>query len=258
MNTRNNWTREEHILTFSLYSQIPFGTIHIHNPKILELAKLLGRSVGSVSLKLANFSRLDPALHARGIRGMAHGAKGEEKVWEEFATNPEALAFESQRLMAERLKQNIVEYTGIETNDLPITGSEREAVVRLRVNQNFFRKRVLSAYNYQCCITGLAIPELLIASHIVPWAEDVQNRLNPRNGLCLNAFHDRAFDQGLIWIESDFTISLSPRLLKRTKHSAQTVDWFMCFAGRPLLLPRDFQPDPALLAKHAARWGRDR
>src|SRR2546422_10738631 len=52
MPTGEKWTREEHILAFNLYSQIPFGTIHIHNPKIKELGRLLGRSVGSVSLKL--------------------------------------------------------------------------------------------------------------------------------------------------------------------------------------------------------------
>src|SRR5437899_746474 len=95
-----DWTREEHILAFNLYCKIPFGTIHIHNPKIIKLAKLMGRSVGAVSYKLANFTRLDPEQKARGIRGMPHGAKGEEEVWNEFNTNPEALAFESERLLA--------------------------------------------------------------------------------------------------------------------------------------------------------------
>ena len=95
MSIKNNWTREEHILAFNLYCQIPFGTIHIRNPRIMELAKLLGRSVGSVSRKLANFSRLDPFLRQRGIKGLEHGAKGEEEVWKEFVEKPEALAFES-------------------------------------------------------------------------------------------------------------------------------------------------------------------
>src|ERR1043165_629362 len=67
------------ILAFNLYSQIPFGTIHIRNPKVIELAKLHPRSVGAASWKLANFARLDPALKARGIKGARRGAKGEEK-----------------------------------------------------------------------------------------------------------------------------------------------------------------------------------
>lgn len=146
MATGENWSREEHILAFNLYSQIPFGTIHIRNPKIQELAELLGRSVGAVSLKLANFSRLDPFLQQRGIRGLEHGAKGEEDVWNEFAKNPEALAFESERLLAEREGKSVEEVAQIETDDLPPPGKEREAIVRVRVNQSFFRRRVLSAY----------------------------------------------------------------------------------------------------------------
>jgi putative restriction endonuclease len=100
MPTPAKWSRDEHILAFNLYSQIPFGTIHTHNPKIQELANLLGRSVGSVSLKLANFARLDPSLHKRGIKGLAHGAKGEEDIWNEFADHPEELVFESAKLLA--------------------------------------------------------------------------------------------------------------------------------------------------------------
>lgn len=248
-----DWSREEHILAFNLYCQIPFGTIHIRNPKIQELARLLGRSVGSVSRKLANFSRLDPALQARGIRGLEHGAKGEEEVWREFAGDPEALSYESQRLMAERHGQEIEEYAEVETRDLPRAGVEREAIVRLRVNQSFFRRRVLSAYNFQCCVTGLAVADLLVASHVVPWAEDAANRLNPRNGLCLNALHDRVFDRGLMWIDPGFKIRLSSKLRKATLSSKPAVDWLMSFDGKPLLLPKFFQPDPALLKKHASR-----
>jgi len=47
MSRPGNWTREEHILAFNLYSQIPFGTIHVRNPKIQQLAKLLRRSVAA-------------------------------------------------------------------------------------------------------------------------------------------------------------------------------------------------------------------
>ncbi|SUA24417.1 Uncharacterised protein [Neisseria gonorrhoeae] len=49
-------------------------------------------------------------------------------------------------------------------------------------------------------------PELLVASHIKPWREDKDNRLNPRNGLCLNALHDKAFDRGLLGIDENFKI----------------------------------------------------
>ncbi len=255
MSARNNWTREEHILAFALYSQIPFGTIHVGNPKIQELARILGRTVGSVSYKLANFSRLDPALQQRGIRGMEHGAKGEEEIWKEFTHRPEALAFESQRLLAERLGESVEQLAGIETDDLPPEGLDREAIVKVRVNQSFFRQRILSAYNFTCCVTGLTTRPLLVASHVIPWAEDSSNRLNPRNGLCLNALHDRAFDRHLMWIDDAFTIRLSPKLHSGNADSRQTLEWLAGFEGKSLLLPKNFRPDPVLLAKHALCCG---
>ena len=251
MATRDNWSPEEHILAFNLYSQIPFGTIHERNPKIQELAKLIGRSVGAVSRKLANFSRLDPFLQKRGIKGLTHGAKGEEEVWNEFAKHPEALAFESERLLAEREGRRVEETAQIETDDLPPPGKERDAIVRIRVNQSFFRRRVLSAYDFRCCVTGLGIKSLLVASHIVPWSIDKDNRLNPRNGLCLNALHDRAFDSGLMWVEKGFIIRLSDKLLKEKDGPDEIREWFLSFDGKSLLLPKNFQPDSNLLLKHA-------
>lgn len=252
MAKKDNWTREQHILAFNLYSQIPFGTIHMGNPKLQALAKLLGRSVGAVSYKLANFARLDPALHARNIKGAAHGAKGEEEVWAEFAKDPEALAFESQRLMAQYTGADLLAYAEVRLDDLPPVGKERDAIVKLRVNQNFFRRRVLSAYNNMCCITGLAVPQLLVASHIVPWSKDKENRLNVRNGLCLNALHDKAFDKGLLWITEKSTVQVAPRLVKGTLGKLADGQWLASFDGKPLILSKGFEPDAKLLAVHRA------
>ena len=175
-------------------------------PKLIELAALLGRKVGSVSNKLANFSRHDPTLQERKIKGLSHGAKGEAAIWAEFASQPENLAFESERLLAEKLRQSIEKVAQVDEMEFQAEGREREAILRVRVNQNFFRKRVLSAYDYKCCITGLGVRDLLVASHIVPWAEVQANGLNPKNGLCLNAFHDRAFDRHLISVDSNFCV----------------------------------------------------
>lgn len=251
-----NWSREEHIIAFNLYSQIPFGSIHMRNPKVIELAAVLGRKVGSVSYKLANFARLDPALQARGIRGMPRGAKGEAAVWEEFANHAEQLAYESERLLADRLGRSIEAVAEIEMDDLPPPGLEREAIVKLRVNQSFFRRRVLSAYQYRCCVTGLPIQSLLVASHIVPWADDEANRLNPRNGLCLNALHDRAFDRGLMWIEPNFTIRFSTEIRGNEFGDHPASRWLSSFEGERLQLSDTFAPDAELLSSHAGRWHR--
>jgi putative restriction endonuclease len=252
---RKDWTREEHILAFNLYCKIPFGTIHMRNPQVIELAEILGRSVGAVSYKLANFSRLDPELKARGIVGLNHGAKGEVEVWDEFCASPETLAFESEKLLAVRTGRTLEEVARITEDELPREGVERERIVRVRVNQQFFRATVLAAYNYQCCITGLAIPELLVASHIVPWAQDSKNRMNPRNGLCLNALHDRAFDRGLMSINDDGTVCFTKSMRDIEREAKQGLDWLLAYHGRSISLPNRFEPDPLLFAWHRAAHG---
>ena len=246
-----NWTRNELILAFSLYSEIPFGKIHMRNPKVLELARLLGRTPGSVSMKLSNFARLDPALQARGIVGLQRGAKGEKEIWDEFRKHPEALAFESLRLLAEKFGKSVEDVAQIRTDDLPRQGIEREALIRVRVNQSFFRRRILSAYEFRCCVTGMDVPELLVASHIMPWSRDPANRLNTRNGLCLNPLHDRAFDRHLMWIDPDFRVRFSQRLRNWPTKEQESLDWILSFEGKSLRLPKSFTPDPNLLSRHA-------
>jgi putative restriction endonuclease len=236
-------------LAFNLYCQIPFGTIHMRNPRIVDLARLLGRSAGSVSYKLSNFARLDPALQMRGIKGNPHGARGEAEVWEEFADDPESLAFESDQLLAERLGKPLEVVSEISVRYLPPEGIEREAIIRVRVNQSFFRRRILSAYDFQCCITGLKVRELLVASHIVPWSQDAQNRLNPRNGLCLNPLHDRAFDRGFMWIDDQLCVRFSSAVTGRSE-SDLAFQWLTSFDGSRLRLPANFTPDRRLLEEH--------
>jgi putative restriction endonuclease len=246
------WTREEHILAFNLYCKLPFSSISMRNPRVIELAQLLGRTAASLSLKLGNFARLDPALQARGISGLTHGAKGEEEVWRDFSEHPEALIFESERLLAGRLGKRIEEVAEIDERDLPPPGVDREALVRVRVNQSFFRSRILSAYEYRCCVTGLTIKPLLVASHIVPWAAEPANRLNARNGLCLNALHDRAFDRGLMWVDRGLKVRFSQAIRERKQDGDTTLAWLTSFEGQPLLLPSRFSPDLAFLQQHAS------
>jgi putative restriction endonuclease len=241
------------VIAFNLYSEIPFGTIHTRNPKVIELASVLGRSPGSVVFKLSNFARLDPSLQARGIRGLQHGAKGEEEVWREFAKCPDALVYESARLLAARLGRSVEEIADVGETELPPPGEEREALIRLRVNQGFFRKRVLSAYGFRCCVTGMHATELLVASHIVPWAEDPANRLNPRNGLCLNALHDRAFDRHLMWVDGGYRVHFSTRLHESVGRGEASLAWLLSFEGCTLKLPATFAPDADLLRKHS-QW----
>lgn len=245
----NKWTREELILAFNLYCKIPFGTIHIRNPKIISLAKILGRTPSAVSWKLANFARLDPSLQDRNIAGASHGSKLDVEIWEEFVGDWDGLAFESERLLSERIGKQIEEITEIETIDLPKEGKERETLVKVRVNQSFFRRVVLAAYDFKCCVTGLEIPELLNASHIIPWSKDKANQVNPRNGLCLNAIHDRAFDRGLLTIMPNLKIKVS-KSIKEGKVSNAVQDFLLRYDGLEINKPTRFLPETKFLKYH--------
>jgi putative restriction endonuclease len=247
--TSNKWTREELIVAFNLYCKIPFGKIHIHNPEIISLAKILGRTPSAVSWKLANFASLDPFLQKRNIAGASHGSKMDAEIWNEFNGDWDKLAFESEKLLAYKVGKQIEEVSEVDLFDLPEAGKERASIVKVRVNQSFFRKAVLAAYNYQCCITGLEIPELLNASHIIPWSKDEANRVNPRNGLCLNAIHDRAFDRGLLTITPEFTVKIS-KSVKQEKNSNVVQDFLLRYDGLEIHKPARFIPDPKFLKYH--------
>ncbi|MBI3165484.1 MAG: HNH endonuclease [Chloroflexi bacterium] len=245
----NKWTREELILAFNLYCKIPFGTIHIHNPQIILLAKILGRTPSAVSWKLANLASLDPTLKKRNITGASHGSKLDAEVWNEFVGDWDNLAFESEKLLAQKFDRQIEDVSEVESFDLPKTGKERDAIVKVRVNQSFFRRAVLAAYDFKCCITGLEIPDLLNASHIIPWSKDKSNQVNPRNGLCLNALHDRAFDRGLLTITPDLTIKIS-KSVKKIKASSACQDFLLKYDGLEISKPTRFLPDVKFLKYH--------
>lgn len=59
-----------------------------------------------------------------------------------------------------------------------------KAEINIRLGQSEFRRKVLKNFNNQCCLTGITESNLLVASHIVPWAMDKLHRGNPANGLC--------------------------------------------------------------------------
>ncbi|HRG77546.1 MAG TPA: HNH endonuclease [Leptospiraceae bacterium] len=246
MEKRNaNWTEEELILAYNLYCKTPFGKIHIRNPEIIDLAKIIKRTPSALSWKLANFARLDPNLQKRNISGASHGGKGEIEIWDKFHSNWEDLIFQSEMLMAKYKGLSIEDYSDIPIQELPKVGKERDRLIKIRVNQNFFRRAILSTYNSTCAITGINISELLVASHIIPWSQSIKERLNPRNGICLNALHDKAFDRGIISFSDDFELLISSKVKKDPAN-----DLILNFKGSTLHLPKKFQPDILFLKYH--------
>lgn len=243
------WSREELIIVINLYFKIPFGKLHTRNPEIIQLAKLIGRTPGSVAFKLVNFASLDPTLKARGIKGAYNISKLDKEVWNEFYNNWDMLPFESEKLLANFKKTSIEKLHDIDESELPKVGKTREQLVKVRVNQSFFRKSVLAAYNYTCCITGIQQPELLIAGHIKPWKEDVKNRLNLKNGIAINGLHDKAFDAGLITITPDYKVRISS-VFKNQSKSKVIGEYFLKYENKNIILPSRAFPDKEFLLYH--------
>lgn len=93
-----------------------------------------------------------------------------------------------------------------------LKGKEAIRQVKVRTNQGAFRDMILETYQNRCCITGLDIPQLCIASHIIPWSERKETRMDVRNGLCLSATYDKAFDKHLISLDEDYRLLISPSI----------------------------------------------
>ena len=233
----------------NIYCTVPFGLFHAKNPLIIELAERMGRSPASLSMKLCNFASLDPVHQARGVKGLAGASRADRQIWTDFQSDWDTRVFESEKKLAALRGMPIGQQAGIPLIEFPEVGVEREQMVRQRVNQQFFRTAVLAAYNSRCCITGLALPELLNASHIIPWAACASTRVNPANGLCLNALHDRAFDRGIITISADSRVIVSPAVHRMGK-TAEAQKWLLDFHDAPLRRPDRFSPDPEFLAWH--------
>lgn len=101
----------------------------------------------------------------------------------------------------------------LEKNLTDIVGAEKEAVVKIRINQDKFRENLIKKYNGKCCLCGVNHIPLLVASHIKPWAKsDSYEKLDTENGLLLCPNHDKLFDSGLISFDSNGNIMISSQL----------------------------------------------
>ncbi len=251
--SKGNWTSEQLKLAFNFYCRTPFGKLHSRNPQIIQLAELIGRTPSALAMKLVNFASLDPSITNTGRKGLSGTSALDRKIWDEFHADWERLTVE-----CEELRQFLLQEPGQMTsvpNEIDsefaltdFTGETRLAVVRQRVKQNFFRRAVLASYRDRCCISGVSDSRLLVASHIVAWSADKANRLNPSNGLCLSAIHDKAFDSHLFTLSNDWRVILSGRIKASKDTFLREVFWPI--DGRQIEMPDRFAPDLTLIAKH--------
>lgn len=198
-------------------------------------------------MKLGNFASFDPAHKNRNVRGLTNTSGLDRALWREFEDAPNRIAEESEAAF-NRLSIAPGQAAEPELN-LPEGPTEKPLTRPMRLVQNFFRRSVLASYGYKCSFCGLEVRELLNASHIVPWNVSEQLRANPRNGFCLCAIHDRAFDRGLMSVDANSRLLISKRLKKVNPIVLHRVA-FLDLEGQRINLPGKFLPDPNCLEYH--------
>ena len=136
--------------------------------------------------------------------------------------------------------------------DIAKEGEDVESQVKRRKGQDYFRRMILTNYSGRCALTGIDIPQLLLASHIIPWSDvsHKKDRLNPCNGICLSALYDKAFDKGLITFSpDDYSVILSSAL--RDYETEEYYDkHFGIIIDKKLTMPTEYLPNPDFLAYH--------
>lgn len=258
MGIRRNWQREELLLALNLYCRLPFGQYHNRNPEIIKLAGFIGRTPGAVAMKLSNFASFDPYHQSRGIKGLQNAGQADRDIWNEFSANWHELAVESEiiyaQLSGEEIASLITLSPEFETESIEFSGlTETERITKVRLGQQFFRKVIMTSYASKCCVCGMPIPELLIASHIIPWRDDKNLRVDPHNGLCLCTLHDKGFDRGFFTLGESYEMVISDLIRQYLPNSA-VHDGFKRYEGQLISLPDKFIPKQEFLAIHRSNY----
>jgi len=247
---RQIWSNDELKVVLNLYMRIPFGQCHSRNPEVIHIADLIGRSANAVAMRLGNFAACDPYHKSRGVVGLKNALHVCMPIWNEFINDKEKLMYDSEKILAELENQTIESKYKDDLHDIrDIKGEDKLRLIITRVNQAVFRKMVLSNYENRCAICAIDIPDLLVASHIVPWSQRTEERMNPENGICLSALYDLAFDKGYIAVNTDYSILLSTILYNKTTSSFYD-NYFKDLQGGKLRMPQKYLPNREFLQYH--------
>ena len=135
--------------------------------------------------------------------------------------------------------------------DMDYRVEDKRANVKIRgKDQRDFSLQVKLNYQYRCAISGITSKELLIASHIVPWAVDWDNRKNPFNGICLSSLLDAAFDKGYITIDQQYRVVIS----NKAKEDKALFNYLKQYEGKKLEVPKQYLPKQDFLEWHRNRF----
>lgn len=242
------WTEKQITIVLYEYCRRPFGQFSGTKPFLKELGKLINRTPGAIVRKVGNLASFDPQMKARGVGGFAHTSKLDKEVWEKYYGHWDQLAYDAELLLAQFKNKELEESVNIDLSNLP-AGIERKQEVKRRINQSFFREAVLSSYSYRCCVTCITNTPLLEACHISGWADDENNRTNPKNGLCMTPTFHRAYDKYLMAITPDYEIIISEQMIEGAKDE-QTKGYLSSLQHKKMLMPEKFAPDRDFLSRH--------
>lgn len=244
-----NWTREQALACFNLYCRIPFGRFDQGTREVIAFANAIHRTPSAVAMKLSNFASFDPAHKKRNVKGLSNASSLDRAIWEEFESAPNKVAAQSEE---EFNHLSVPVESPMETEpQLPEGPTEKQLSRPMRLVQSFFSRSVLASYGFKCSFCGLEVRSLLNASHIIPWNVSVELRAQPRNGFCLCVLHDRAFDRGLISVDSNSRLMISKRVKKTNPVPLHRVG-LLDLEGQRINLPGRFLPDGKCLEYHRA------
>jgi len=255
------YTEDECILALELYLMLPRKDIRRDNPQIIQLSDFLTskghpHNANSIKMKLENFKAFDPLYLGKSL---SNGSDMDRKIWERFyATGFTDLskAAEESRM---RISHGDSSVFGMENLD---EGGRTKLVEMMeRSNQDIFRGRVLTVYDSKCCITGIQSNDMIQACHIKPWSASPENskeRLDPRNGLCLNVLHHKAFDDGLFTLDEKYRVELSPAL-EQIERPEVIKRYYRPYEGQTITIDmKEFLPSEEYLDYHRKNVFRER
>ncbi|MFK5996544.1 MAG: HNH endonuclease [Rhodobacterales bacterium] len=188
---------------------------------------------------MSNLAALDETLDHKG---MEHTGRMDKIVWQEWLQDKSKILVYNDMASTPHDQNAAWGARGF------AEGQDRFVQSKQRVGQDIFREMILSGYRSKCALTGIEDTRLLNASHIVGWAEDEKSRLDPSNGICLNALHDRAFDRHLISFDQDCRMLVSKSLPDCAGAKLEDI------AGVALCMPDKFLPGQDSLERHRRQF----
>lgn len=121
--------------------------------------------------------------------------------------------------------------------ELNLKLNEAEFEEEIFVRGGVFKKEIPKIYKYHCAISSMRIEtsrniQMIDACHIVPFA--VSNNDTIQNGISLSPNLHRAFDRGIITINSDYIVRVSNQIKEN-----DSVFSLIQFDGKQIILPEN-------------------